>query len=336
MPIASISFSESPERLPRSVAPPTEIYRNRPQSWKYGKEAPQNFWSERATIAARQGVSENENYETKPTQPDSNFGTDFGIRQLVEDVAKRCFIELAVSLAIGAVAAAFTASLLHASLIFAAIAVQTVSNAAFRTLEALVLKMPPSKETEWIKSACPYLCTTFFAYLTAFNAQILFHEAGHRAAAIQMFRNANPETTLMPCLGGSTQFSTADLTTLGQSLGKSKAMLIVTLMGPLSSLLISGVALAVGYAIRNKFPELGRYLIGVGRGDFYAHSFYALSALSASPGPKGHDFLRLRTYGLHPLAAATAILAVPLLLHLAATNPALKNSFVNEGDSPLR
>src|SRR5579863_8804388 len=55
------------------------LYRNRPQSWKYGKEAPQNFWSERATIAERQGASENENYEAKPTQPDSNFGTDFGI-----------------------------------------------------------------------------------------------------------------------------------------------------------------------------------------------------------------------------------------------------------------
>jgi quinol-cytochrome oxidoreductase complex cytochrome b subunit len=97
-------------------------------------------------------------------------------------------------------------------------------------------------------------------------------------------------------------------------------MLVVTLMGSTCSLLISTIAIAVGYAIRNKFPELGRYLIGVGRGDFYAHSFYALSALSTTPGPKGHDFLRLRAYGVHPLAAAIAILAIPLLLHMAMSS----------------
>jgi hypothetical protein len=43
------------------------------------KEAPQNFWSERATIAERQGASENENYEAKLTQPDSKFVAEFGI-----------------------------------------------------------------------------------------------------------------------------------------------------------------------------------------------------------------------------------------------------------------
>jgi acetate kinase len=57
------------------------LYRTRPQTWKYGKEAPQNFWSERATIAERQGASENENYEAKPTQPDSKFVAEIGISQ---------------------------------------------------------------------------------------------------------------------------------------------------------------------------------------------------------------------------------------------------------------
>jgi len=95
-------------------------------------------------------------------------------------------------------------------------------------------------------------------------------------------------------------------------------MLIVTLMGPSCSLLISAIAIAVGYVIKNKFPELGGYLIGVGRGDFYTHSFYALTALTAAPGPKGHDFLRLRAYGVHPLASAIAILAIPFLLHLSS------------------
>jgi len=64
-------------------APPVlahwDVYRTRSQSWKYGKEAPQNFWSERATIAERQDASENEKSEAKPTQPDSNFVAKFGI-----------------------------------------------------------------------------------------------------------------------------------------------------------------------------------------------------------------------------------------------------------------
>jgi FkbM family methyltransferase len=55
------------------------LYRTRPQTWKYDKEAPQNFWSERTTIAERQGASENENYEAKPTQPDSKCVAEFGI-----------------------------------------------------------------------------------------------------------------------------------------------------------------------------------------------------------------------------------------------------------------
>jgi hypothetical protein len=45
----------------------------------FGKEAPQNFYSERATIAERQGASENENSEAKPTQPKTNFSSCLGI-----------------------------------------------------------------------------------------------------------------------------------------------------------------------------------------------------------------------------------------------------------------
>ena len=43
------------------------VYRNNLKNWNFGKEAPQNFDSERATIAERQGTSENRNSEVKPT-----------------------------------------------------------------------------------------------------------------------------------------------------------------------------------------------------------------------------------------------------------------------------
>src|ERR1700694_2228310 len=52
---------------------------NNLKNLEFGKEAPQNFYSERATIAERQGASENENSEAKPTQPKTNFSSCLGI-----------------------------------------------------------------------------------------------------------------------------------------------------------------------------------------------------------------------------------------------------------------
>ena len=42
------------------------IYSNKLKSGNFDKEAPQNFCSERATIAERQGASENKHFEVKP------------------------------------------------------------------------------------------------------------------------------------------------------------------------------------------------------------------------------------------------------------------------------
>jgi|GEM_PF-1644716 len=51
-----------------------EIYTNNLKNREFDKKGPQNFCSERATIAERQGASENKNYEVNPTQskPDSS------------------------------------------------------------------------------------------------------------------------------------------------------------------------------------------------------------------------------------------------------------------------
>ena len=56
-----------------------EVYRNNLKNRNFGKEAPQNFDSERATIAERQGASENRNCEVKPMQPKTDFSGCFGI-----------------------------------------------------------------------------------------------------------------------------------------------------------------------------------------------------------------------------------------------------------------
>jgi len=62
----------------------TTLYRNNLKNWDFGKEAPQNFDSERATIAERQGASENQNSEEKPTQSKTDSSSCFGINLNVE------------------------------------------------------------------------------------------------------------------------------------------------------------------------------------------------------------------------------------------------------------
>ena len=57
------------------------VYRNL-KDREFGKKAPQNFCSEQATIAQRQGASENENCEAKPTQPKTDSSSYFGIPTL--------------------------------------------------------------------------------------------------------------------------------------------------------------------------------------------------------------------------------------------------------------
>ncbi len=54
-------------------------YQNNLKSRDFGKEAPQNFDPERATIAERQGASEDRNSEVKPTQPKTDSSSCFGI-----------------------------------------------------------------------------------------------------------------------------------------------------------------------------------------------------------------------------------------------------------------
>ncbi len=55
------------------------LYPNNLKNWEFDKEAPQNFCSERVTIAEGQGASENENSEAKPTQSKTNSSSCLGI-----------------------------------------------------------------------------------------------------------------------------------------------------------------------------------------------------------------------------------------------------------------
>jgi len=58
---------------------PDKLYRNNLKNREFGKEMPQNFCSERETIAKRQDLSENRNFEEMPTPPKTDSSGCFGI-----------------------------------------------------------------------------------------------------------------------------------------------------------------------------------------------------------------------------------------------------------------
>ncbi|MBS0615235.1 MAG: hypothetical protein JSR58_01625 [Verrucomicrobia bacterium] len=57
-----------------------DVHPNNLKIGELGKEGPQNFHSEQATIAERQGASEKENFEVKPTLPKTKFSNCLGVK----------------------------------------------------------------------------------------------------------------------------------------------------------------------------------------------------------------------------------------------------------------
>jgi len=230
----------------------------------------------------------------------------------IYEVVKKSLNELAISLAIGGVTILFVATPVQGLLIFSAIAIQTICNTALRISEAYAKKDTQTKESHLISSGSAYLRPNIFSYLTAYNGQILMHEFGHALSAKALFQNANPTIEMTPYLGGVTVWNSGALTALGEKLGKRGSMLVVTLMGAGTSLLVSAIAIVIGIVVESRFEELSAYLICVGRGDFYAHACYAFTALFL---PKfGHDFAELALYGIHPLACSIVLLAIPSMI----------------------
>ncbi|HSX37319.1 MAG TPA: hypothetical protein VLE95_00635 [Chlamydiales bacterium] len=223
----------------------------------------------------------------------------------ISDIAKKCLAELAVSFIIGATTLCFIASHAQGVFLVSAIAIQTICNAALRYAAA----------REIISSElASRLCIPIFCYITALNLHMLLQETGHAIAAQWMFQNASPKITINPYMYAITEFNTAHLTAWGQNIGKSGALLFVTIMGPLFSLAISAVAIAVGLTVQKKFQELGKYLTRYGRADFYNQSLCALRVMLTSPPANARNFVYLKECGIHPLIPFVAILTTQFFI----------------------
>lgn len=287
------------------------------------KKIPQVFHASHTTgIEQTAARTHNRHFEKQPT----HHKTDSAHSLTAAALSTPSLVELGTSLGIGTVSLCFTTTPFAVPLIFGAIAVQTISNTIFRYYRSLdTASGQPGRTT----SICNYMCPTIFSYLTIVHLQTLIHELGHALAARAVFKNAAPSITLHPFQGGATAFSIQHLSSLGKMLGKSGALCFVAAMGPVCALVVSATAITIGYLAEHKFPELSSYLIAVGNGDFFAHAFYAFTALDASCAKASHDFHCLAGHGLHPLAATVAILAIPMILSMAFKQRAKEPDFPN-------
>lgn len=202
--------------------------------------------------------------------------------------------ELVVSLAIGAAVAVFVPNPVHIAALIKGIAIQFFISGFFQTVGEMVPKMA---------SVCEWWRGETFALFTGTNVQTLIHETGHALAAHVVYPNARPRIEIVPFGGGITRFNTEP--------GGIKRLFVVA-SGPGLALLVSSVALAIGIAIRKKYPQVGKILICYGVFDFLHHAQYAYSALL--PSLPHHDFALLAAAGLNPVVATIAILAIPLLI----------------------
>src|ERR1700684_2688365 len=69
----------------------TKLYRNNLKNREFGKEGPQNFCSERATIAYGQGANENTNSEVNPMDQGSPKTQRLWSRALLKPDSSSCF-----------------------------------------------------------------------------------------------------------------------------------------------------------------------------------------------------------------------------------------------------
>ncbi len=76
------------------------LYRNNLKNRNFGKKAPQNSHSERMTIALGQGMSENSNFEVKPTPPKTDSSSCFGINENISIASEnaKCIVSPTFSL----------------------------------------------------------------------------------------------------------------------------------------------------------------------------------------------------------------------------------------------
>jgi len=251
-----------------------------------------------------------QNVATAPPLVPLSIGT------AITRVASRCFKELAVSLAIGSIVGCFVAPAGTAILV-QALMIQCAVSLFFHTLGAFAAykcAQKPSPGFEKILSFADWMAGANFALLTGFNGQMLVHESGHALAALALYNQASPRIDLIPFGQALTQFHKRSLSALGKSIGPAATTCVIIASGPALTLFVSAALLAIGLAIKERHPNLSKYLITWALLDFLCTAHYAHSAIGKERFQFSHDFVHLSIFGLPPATATAAIVAIPVLV----------------------
>ena len=228
----------------------------------------------------------------------------------IKAIAMRALTELAIAFAFTAVCIPFVASWAISIQITTISLAMALVNSAILELTQRILHNNRNLLSHAICSASFYQCS-------AGHAMTLVHETGHFCAAKLLFKG-NPQMRIIPFVGGWTKWSARYFTSMGLQMGYRNSIFLITFAGTGLALLAASITLVVGLALRHAHPHASSYLIAIGVYPFVNHTAYALSALWTAPSELGHDFVRLRGFGIPPIAAASTILAIPIIIFLGA------------------
>jgi hypothetical protein len=256
-----------------------------------------------------------------PPQINLPIAVPLGRDEIVKKIAVSCLKEFALTLTLSVTVACFVPTPVGIAYIITATFVQLAVSIFFHSLGAYAQysigqKGPNVAQFEKILNVCQWVTGANFALLTGFNTQMLIHETGHSLAALFSYKRPQPKIELYPFMGGITQFYKTSLSGFGKKIGPVATTCFVIASGPAFTLLISSALLAIGLAMKEKYPQFGKYLIAWGLLDFLNHANYAYSALRTDQSSFSHDFAHLAIFGLHPVVATISIVAIPIVIYL--------------------
>lgn len=157
----------------------------------------------------------------------------------------------------------------------------------------------------------------FSAFIDLRTFGVLRHEFGHYAAVRLLLDNVNPSIVINSDGSGGTIWKGMHLSSLGEALGKTNCKILIAVAGPLLAIASSSLLIISAACIAKKNPELSCHLVAMAVMGIAHHVFYALTALLQEKLSPGHDFFPIWQLGnIHPIVAAVAMVAIPLLTTL--------------------
>lgn len=251
--------------------------------------------------------------------PEEHTRKNWRAKELIQRVAKQALVQVACSALLIGMVYPFVATAVFSSLIISAIYSIALS-CLFKALASLIIyetqaHSRTSQEYFGIMYS-KYLGYSSFGWFDACTRQVLFHEAGHYAAANLFYKNANATIEIFEGGGGVTRYFVRDLTPIGKLVGKEMARGLTALAGPAASLLTILADLSASHYFRHSNPELSNQLLVMAFINTLSISLYALSTFEDHQ--PGHDFHNIWKFlGIHPLAATIGIIAIPIIAKVA-------------------